>query len=91
LKADDPGVDGSLSVLSFGDSWDNLRVIPPIPQEQIVSLAPKARLLVHWLESQVKIWQIEMPCEAYGDDYTISKRYVLEMQLNVRPPQTNLS
>jgi hypothetical protein len=80
-------VDGGLSVLSFGDSWDNLRVIPPIPQEQIVSLAPEARLILHWFGNEVKIWCIEELGEAYGDDYTITKRYLLEMRLTVPPPQ----
>jgi hypothetical protein len=82
-KSDFQGVDGSLSVLSFGDSWDNLRVIPPTPQEPIVALAPEARLLVHWFENQVRVWSIDELGEGYGGEYTINKRYVLEMKLNV--------
>src|SRR5271170_730400 len=74
------GVDGSLSVLSFVDGEDNLRVAPPVPQEQIVRLAKEARLLLNWSENQVKLWEFEEIV-----DERIQKRYLLNMELNVSP------
>jgi len=78
------GVDGSFSVLSFIDSTDNLRVVPPIPQQQVVRLAATARVILSWSDSTVKVWRIEEidEFEFDGDD-CISKRYLLEMELNV--------
>lgn len=78
------GVDGSFSVLSFMDSTDNLRVVPPIPQQQLVRLAATARVILSWSDSTVKIWRIEEIDESEFDgDDRISKRYLLEMELNV--------
>ena len=76
-------MDRSFSVLSFVDAEDNLRVMPPVPQEQIVRLARNARHLLSWTESQVKIWQIEEIDDTLYDEDRISKRYLLEMNLNV--------
>lgn len=78
------GVDRSFSVLSFTDSTDNLRVVPPVPQEQVVELATDARLLLSWSDNRVKMWRIEQINEAEHDEEDqISKRYLLDMTLNV--------
>ena len=85
LLPTDSGVDGSFSVLSFIGSEQKLRVVPPIPQQQVVRLAPTARILLTWSDDRIKIWRIEeinQP-EFYADD-RIEKRYLLEMELNVR-------
>ena len=76
-------MDRSFSVLSFADGDDNLRVMPPVPQEQVVKLARNARYLLSWAESQVKIWQIEEIDVTMFDEDRISKRYLLEMNLDV--------
>ena len=73
-------------MLSYVGSKENLRVIPPVPQQQIVSLATTARLLLHWSDRQVKIWRVEEIGEAEFDgEERIEKRYLLEMDLNVNP------
>lgn len=78
------GVDGSFSVLSFLNSKENLRVVPPIPQQQVVKLATAARVLLSWSDNQVKLWRIEEIHESeFDSDDRISKRYLLEMELNV--------
>ena len=71
--------------MSFIGSERNLRVVPPIPQQQVVRLAPTARVLLAWSDDRIKIWRIEEinKPEFYGDD-RIEKRYLLEMELNVR-------
>ena len=78
------GVDRTLSVLSFVEGNENLRVLPPVPQEQVVCLAPEARMLLSWSDNSVRIWKIEEVEEAVldGEDY-IEKRYLLEMNLSV--------
>lgn len=80
------GVDRSFSVLSFKDSGENLRVVPPIPQEQIVILAKNDRLLLSWSDSHVKLWKLEevRTLESDGEDQ-IGIRFLLEMQLSVFP------
>jgi hypothetical protein len=65
--------------LSFANSEENLRVIAPVPQ--VVRLAKNARLLLSWSDNQVKIWKVE---PVLGDDL-ISKRFLLEMTINVPP------
>lgn len=78
------GVDRTFSVLSFVDSKENLRVLPPVPQERIVSLAGKARILMNWSDNKVKFWKIEEINEAaMEDEEPIEKRYLLEMDFNV--------
>jgi U3 small nucleolar RNA-associated protein 4 len=78
------GVDRTLAVLSFRDSIEKLRVIPPVPQKSVVSLAPKARFLLSWSDTVVKAWKIEEGNTAGSEcDEQISKRYLLEMEFNV--------
>jgi hypothetical protein len=80
------GVDRTFSVLSFVDGKENLRVLPPVPQERIVKLASKARILLNWSDNKIKLWKIEEINEAEMDDEEkIEKRYLLEMDFNVRP------
>jgi hypothetical protein len=77
------GVDRTFSVLSFVDTEENLRVVPPVPQEHVVKLAKNARFLLSWTDNQVKIWQVEEIDDTLYDEDRISKRYLLEMNLNV--------
>jgi hypothetical protein len=77
------GVDRTFSVLSFVDTEENLRVVPPVPQEQVVKLAKNARYLLSWTDNQVKVWQVEEIDDTLYDEDRISKRYLLEMSLNV--------
>jgi hypothetical protein len=70
-------------VLSFVDTEENLRVVPPVPQEQVVKLARNARYLLSWTDNQVKVWQVEEIDDTLYDEDRISKRYLLEMTLNV--------
>ena len=78
------GVDRTFSVLSFVNGKENLRVLPPVPQEQIVKLAGKARILLTWSDNKVKLWKIEEinESETEGEE-KIEKRYLLEMDFNV--------
>jgi hypothetical protein len=86
------GVDRTFSVLSFVDSQENLRVLPPVPQERVVSLANKARMLLNWSDNKVKIWRIEEINESeFEDEDKIEKRYLLEMDLNVLYSSTILT
>ena len=77
------GIDRTFSVLSFVDTEENLRVVPPVPQEQVVKLAKNSRYLLSWGDNQVKIWQVEEIDDTLHDEDRISKRYLLEMSLNV--------
>jgi len=87
LKALIIGVDRTFSVLSFVDSEENLRVLPPVPQERVVSLAGKARILLNWSDNKVKLWKIEeINQTAMEDEDRIEKRYLLEMDFNVPTP-----
>jgi hypothetical protein len=70
-------------VLSFVDTEENLRVVPPVPQEHVVKLAKNARFLLSWTDNQVKIWQVKEIDDTLYDEDRISKRYLLEMNLNV--------
>ena len=79
------GVDRTFSVLSFTETGEQLRVLPPVPQERTVTLAKDARFLLSWLDNKIKIWKVDdvEPAKADGEDQ-ISKRYLVEMELNVR-------
>ena len=78
------GLDRTFSVLSFKDSGENLRVVPPIPQEQIVKLAKNSRLLLTWSDNHVKVWRIEEITQAeYDGDEQIETRFLLDMKCNV--------
>ena len=70
-------------MLSFVDTEENLRVVPPVPQEHVVKLARKARYLLSWTDNQVKVWQVEQIDGTVCDEDRISKRYLLEMSLTV--------
>ena len=80
------GVDRTFSVLSFVDSNDNLRVLPPIPQERVVSLANQSRMLLNWTDNRVKIWKLEEITKSDLEEDKIEKRYLLDMTLNVHLP-----
>jgi len=79
------GVDRTFSVLSFTETGEQLRVLPPVPQEHTVTLAQDARFLLSWLDNKIKIWQVDdvEPAKADEEDQ-IRKRYLVEMELNVR-------
>jgi U3 small nucleolar RNA-associated protein 4 len=76
------GVDRTFSVISLVDSkTDNLRVLPPVPQDRVVSLAATSRLLLSWSDNEVKVWQID---DVNGTDLEgIAKRYLIQMIFNV--------
>jgi hypothetical protein len=68
------------------DGTENLRVLPPVPQERIVKVAGKARILFNWSDNKVKLWKIAQINEAeMEDEEKIEKRYLLEMDFNVLP------
>ena len=84
------GVDRTFSVLSFVNGKENLRILPPVPQEQIVKLAGKARILLTWSDNKVKLWKIEEINESETEaEEKIEKRYLLEMDFNVSLPWGN--
>jgi hypothetical protein len=59
--------------------------LPPVPQERIVNLAGKARILLNWSDNKVKFWKIEEINESATDNEDrIEKRYLLEMDFNVQ-------
>jgi WD40 repeat protein len=75
------GVDRSLSVLSYTPEEENLRVLPPVPQERVVKLAPEARILLNWSDNHIRLWRIE---GINNDEFAgeqIENRYLLEMEL----------
>lgn len=84
------GVDRTFSVISLVDSkTENLRVLPPVPQDRVVSLAATSRLLLSWSDNEVKIWQID---DIKGADLEgIAKRYLIQMIFNVIATVTTLT
>jgi len=78
------GVDRTFSVLSFTETGEQLRILPPVPQERTVTMAQDARFLLSWLDNKIKIWQVDDVEPAKADEDQIRKRYLVEMELNVR-------
>ena len=63
---------------------ENLRVLPPVPQDPVVSLAANSRLLLSWSDNVVKIWQVDNINESNAEkEPRIEKRYLLQMAFNV--------
>jgi hypothetical protein len=81
------GIDRTFSVLSQVDDSDNenLRVLPPVPQDRVVKLAADARVLLSWSDREVKVYQIDNINESEVQDVEIGKRFLLQMDFNVRP------
>ena len=72
------GLDRSFSVVSLTDSKENLRVLPPVPQSRVSSVAINARIILGWTDREASLWRIE---EISGDQ--IEKRFLLQMEFNV--------
>jgi hypothetical protein len=66
------------------NSLENLRVLPPVPQDPVMRFASNARTIISWSENQVKGWKIEAPTqlEVEGEE-EINKRYLLQMTCSV--------
>jgi hypothetical protein len=64
---------------------ENLRVLPPVPQDRVVKLAPDARVLLSWSDREVKVYQINNINETEVLDVEIRKRFLLQMDFNVHP------
>jgi len=76
------GVDRSLSVLTFTDRGENLRVLPPVPQERVVKLASESRILLNWSDNHIRLWRVEQITNHEFAGEQIENRYLLEMELN---------
>lgn len=77
------GVDRSFSVLFFTDNVENLRVLPPVPQERVVKLATGARILLNWSDNHVRLWRVEEISDHEFAGEQIENRYLLEMEFKV--------